>query len=218
MHQASRANYRSGDHVCTLYTSREEQISTAIDFIRDGLARGERCLYVSCEQTPDEFREELRRAGVDVDTEEARGALEVIAKAEGHLKGGGFDAARMIEMIGTALSDALAAGFTGLRGAGDMTWLLDDAPGSHELLAYEALLNYFCANRPVVLMCQYSREKLPPRILDSCLATHPHVRVGTPRLLRNPFYEIPDRAMIRSRDGAGIHDKLAQIDAMSAAS
>ncbi|HKC57658.1 MAG TPA: MEDS domain-containing protein [Vicinamibacterales bacterium] len=218
MRRPSRADYRNGDHVCTLFGSRGEQIGAAVEFIRGGLARGERCLYICCEQTPEEFREELRRAGIDADAEEARNALEVITKAEGHLKGGAFDAARMIEMLAATLSDALATGFTGLRGAGDMTWLLDQAPGSHELLAYEALLNYFCANRPVVLLCQYSRAKLSPKILESCLATHPHVRVETLRLLRNPFYEEPEHAMIRSRDGARIHDKLAQIDALSSAS
>jgi MEDS: MEthanogen/methylotroph, DcmR Sensory domain len=218
MHQSSRADYREGDHVCTLFSTRREQISAAAEFIRGGLARGERCLYICCEQTPDEFRDELRNAGIEVDAEEARGALELITKAEGHLKGGSFDAARMIEMLASALSEALATGFNGLRGAGDMTWLLDRAPGSHELLAYESLLNFFCANRPVVLLCQYSREKLSPKILDSCLATHPRVRVEAPRLLRNPFYELPERAMMRSRDGARIHDKLAQIDALSAAS
>jgi len=213
----SRTAYREGDHVCTLFTTRREQIGAAAEFIRGGLALGQRCLYICCEQTPDEFREELRDASIDVDAEETRGALEVITKAEGHLKGGSFDAARMIEMLAEELSDALATGFTGLRGAGDMTWLLDQAPGSHELLAYEALLNYFCANRPVVLLCQYSREKLSPKILESGLVTHPHVRVE-PRLLRNPFYEVPEQAMIRPRDGARIHDKLARLDALSAAS
>jgi hypothetical protein len=218
MRRPSQARYRYGDHVCTLYGSRAEQLGAAIEFVRGGLAGGERCLYVCCEQTPDEFREELRRAGIDADAEEARNALELITKHEGHLEGGAFDAARMIEMLAAALSEALATGFNGLRGAGDMTWLLDRAPGSHELLAYEALLNYFCANRPVILLCQYSREKLPPKILESCLATHPQVRVEAPRLLRNPFYEEPEQAMLRSRDGARIHDKLAQIDALSAAS
>src|SRR6185295_11380589 len=197
MRRPSQARYQYGDHVCTLYGSRAEQLGAAIEFVRGGLAGGERCLYVCCEQTPDEFREELRRAGIDADAEEARNALELIT---------------------AALSEALATGFNGLRGAGDMTWLLDRAPGSHELLAYEALLNYFCANRPVILLCQYSREKLPPKILESCLATHPQVRVEAPRLLRNPFYEEPEQAMLRSRDGARIHDKLAQIDALSAAS
>lgn len=214
MPHPSRADYRNGDHVCTLCTSRREQISAAVEFIRGGLARGERCLYICCEQTPPEFREELRCAGIDVDAEESRGALELFAKAEGHLKGGAFDAARMIEMLGAALSDALAMGFAGLRGAGDMAWLLDDAPGSNELLAYEALLNYFCANRPVALLCQYSRAKLPPRILDGCLATHPRIRTQTTGLFRNPFFELPEHAMVRWRDGIGINDKLAQIDAL----
>src|SRR6185295_18187608 len=191
MRRPSQARYQYGDHVCTLYGSRAEQLGAAIEFVR---------------------------AGIDADAEEARNALELITKHEGHLEGGAFDAARMIEMLAAALSEALATGFNGLRGAGDMTWLLDRAPGSHELLAYEALLNYFCANRPVILLCQYSREKLPPKILESCLATHPQVRVEAPRLLRNPFYEEPEQAMLRSRDGARIHDKLAQIDALSAAS
>jgi hypothetical protein len=214
MPHPSRADYRNGDHVCTLFTSRREQLNAAVEFIRGGLARGERCLYICCEQAPEEFRDELRCAGIDVDAEEARGALELLTKAEGHLKDGSFDAARTIEMLGAALSDALAMGFTGLRGAGDMTWLLDDAPGSNELLAYEALLNYFCANRPVVLLCQYSRAKLPPKILDSCLATHPHIRTKAPGLLRNPFFELPEHAMVRWRDGAAVRDKLAQIDAL----
>ncbi len=214
MPRAQRTEYRQGDHVCTLFASRREQIDAAVEFIAGGLAHGDRCLYVCCEQTPEAFRGELRAAGIDVEAEEARGALELVTKAEAHLSGGSFDAARMIEMLASALSDALASGFTGLRGAGDMTWLLDGAPGSHELLAYEALLNYYCANRPVVLLCQYNRDKLPPKILDSCLATHPHIRVDAPGLHRNPFYELPDHAMVRARDGAGIDGKLAQIDAL----
>lgn len=211
MHRGPRADYRHGDHVCTLYRSRDEQIAAAVEFIRVGLARGEQCTYSCCDQTLDEFREELRRAGVEPELEEARGALKLVATA--HLEGGNFDAARMIEWVSAALSNALNDGFTGMRGAGDMTWLLDGAPGSHELLAYEALLNYFCANRPVSLLCQYNREKLPAKVLDASLATHPHICKPS-GLHDNPFYESPDAAMIRSRQGAEILHKLAQIDAL----
>ncbi|HXD17666.1 MAG TPA: MEDS domain-containing protein [Vicinamibacterales bacterium] len=215
MRRSARVDYRHGHHVCTLSTSRAEHVRAAVEFIQAGLARGEQCGYACWEQTPEQFREELSRAGVDVEAEEARGALAVIGRDQGHLAGGAFDAARTIERIEAALSDALNAGFSGLCGAGDMTWLLDGVPGSHELLAYEALLNYFCSNRPLVLLCQYSRDKLPARIIDSCLATHPYVLAGTAGLLRNPFYEMPERAMIRSRDGAGIGEKLTRLDALS---
>jgi len=58
---------QQGDHVCTLYSNRDEQLAAAIDYIRGGLERGERCLYVCCEHSPDEFRAGLRAAGIDVE-------------------------------------------------------------------------------------------------------------------------------------------------------
>ena len=52
------------------------------------------------------------------------------------------------------------------------------------------------------------------RAITQRLALHPHIRIDAPALVRNPFYESPERAMIRWRDGADIDDKLAQIDAL----
>ena len=218
MHRSPRLVYQQGDHVCTLFSSREEQVNAAIDYIRGGLARGERCLYVCGEQTPDEFRAGLRNADIDTHAEEKRGALILITKREGHLKGGSFKASRMIDMLTRAVADALKAGFAGLCAAGDMTWLLDEAPGSHEIVEYEALLNHFYSNNRALGLCQYNRNRLPAKILDTCLATHRHIRIQGAMILENPFYELPEDAMTIPRDGDGVDDKIAQIDAMSAAS
>lgn len=211
MDRSPRIVYQQGDHVCTLFSSREEQVNAAIDFIRGGLSRGERCLYVCGEQTPDEFRAELRRAGIDISAEEKRGALVLITKREGHLKGGSFKASRMIEMLNRAVADALKAGFAGLCAAGDMTWLLDDAPGSHEIVEFEALLNHFYSSNQALGLCQYNRNRLPPKVLDTCLATHRHIRVEGPMILENPFYELPEDAMTIPRNGEGVEDKIAQL-------
>ncbi len=216
--RSPRLVYQQGDHVCTLFSSREEQVNAAIDYIRGGLARGERCLYVCGEQTPDEFRAELRDAGIETDVEEKRGALILITKREGHLKGGSFNASRMIDMLTAAVADALKAGFAGLCAAGDMTWLLDEAPGSHEIVEYEALLNHFYSSNQALGLCQYNRNRLQAKVLDTCLATHRHIRVEGPMILENPFYELPEDAMTIPRDGDGVEDKIAQIDAMSVAS
>jgi hypothetical protein len=85
-----RLSYKEGDHVCTLFASPEEQLQAAVEYIRGGLARGERCLYVCCEHPPEYFRAQLKKAGIDVQAEEARGALVLLTKYEGHLKGGSF--------------------------------------------------------------------------------------------------------------------------------
>ena len=217
MDRSSRNVYQQGDHVCTLFSSREEQVNAAVDYIRGGLSRGERCLYVCGEQTPDEFRAELRGASIDPAAEEKRGALLLITKRE-HLKGGSFKASRMIETLAGAVADALKAGFAGLCAAGDMTWLLDEAPGSREIVEYEALLNHFYASNQALGLCQYNRNRLPAKFLDTCLATHRHIRVAGPMLLENPFYELPEDAMTIPRDGEGVDEKIAQLGAMSAAS
>lgn len=208
MTSSPRVQYHQGDHVCALYSSRDEQLAAAIEYIRGGLARGERCLYVVCEHSPDEFRDGLRAAGIDVDAEEARGALLLLTKREGHLNGGRFDPDKMITMLHAAVKDALDAGFAGLCAAGDMSWLLDEAEGSERIAEYEARLNAFYPSSRALGLCLYNRTKLPPSTLDHGLATHPHVRIDGDVLLENPFYEDPEKAAWRQWDAAGIARKL----------
>lgn len=192
-----RLVYQQGDHICTIYTSAEEQLAAAIEYVKAGLQRGERCLYVCGEHTPEQFHAALETAGVDVKKEEKRGALVLITKHEGHLQGGCFDANRMIHLLDQAVNDALAAGFNGLCAAGDMGWVLDQAPGTEHLAEYESRLNDFYANHRALGLCQYSRN-LPEHILDHCIATHPVIRIDGPIALENPFYEPPRRAIGRA--------------------
>ncbi len=212
MSQGPRVVYQQGDHVCTLFSSPEEQLSAAIEYIQQGLNRHERCLYVCGEQTPDEFRAALTAAGVDTAQEEAKGALILLTKETGHLEGGSFSPSRMISMLRNALEDALKNGFEGLCAAGDMTWLLDDAPGTEQIAEYEALLNHFYRHNRALGLCQYNRRRLPAATLDHGLATHPTVRIAGPILLTNPFYELPELAQSRVANADGV---AARIDAVT---
>ena len=212
INRTPRVVYQHGDHACTLYNSEEERLSAAIQFIRDGLAWHERCVYVCCEQEANDFRAALQGAGIDVAAEEARGAVVLLTKGDAHLKGGTFDPARMITMVSAAVQEALNSGFAGLRAAGDMTWLLDQAPGSERLTEYEALLNQWCRHNPVVLLCQYNRRALPAGTLDHCLATHPWVRMDGPILLSNPFYEPLETAIGRIAAPGDVERKLGHLE------
>lgn len=211
MSESPRIVYHQGDHVCALYTTPEEQLAAAIEYIRGGLERGERCLYVCCEHAIPAFRMALRDAGIDVDSEEKLGALILITKEDGHLKGGSFDPDRMITMLHAAVEDALTAGFAGLCAAGDMSWVLDGAPGTERLAEYEARLNAFYKNNRALGLCQYSRTKMPPESLDHGIATHRYVRMEGPILLENPFYEPPEQAAIRTAQPAALDNKIRSI-------
>jgi hypothetical protein len=210
--------YQQGDHVCMLYTTREEQLAAAVAYIRGGLGRGERCLYVVGEHTPDEFRAGLREAGIEVDGEEARGAFLLLTKHDGHLKGGSFAPDKVINLLHGAVKDALDAGFAGLRAACDMSWLLDQADGSDRIAEYEARLNHFYPSSRSLVLCLYNRARLPAATLDHGLATHPHVRVdGNLLLLDNPFYEPPSQAAFRKSDGSALQKKIEWFKAALAA-
>jgi DcmR-like sensory protein len=217
METTPRATYQQGDHVCTLYSTREEQIAAAIEYVRGGLGRGERCLYVCGEHSPDEFRAALAAAGIDAAAEEKRGALLLITKHEGHLKTGAFDPYAMIAMLRTAVADALNAGFQGLCAAGDMNWVLDEAEGTGQLREYEKLLNDFYPNQRALGLCQYNRRTFPARFLDDCMATHPHVRVEGPLLLTNPFYGLPAGALSGEKGSEEIERRVRHLRVVNAA-
>ncbi len=212
MAQSRRIVYQQGDHVCTLFSSPEEQLTAAIEYIKGGLARGERCLYVCGEHSVREFTAALRSAGINVTAEEKRGALVIVTKESAHLKGGSFDPDKMISLLHVALKDALDSGFAGLCAAGDMSWVLDGAPGSERLAEYEARLNDFYQSNKALGLCQYNRNTLPSNVLDHCMATHAYVRIEGPILLENPFYEAPATAMHRTAASDDlVQGKLRQL-------
>ena len=204
-------DYHQGDHVCAFYSSRAEQLEAAVEFIKAGLLHCERCIYVCCEHEAGDLRTALRRAGVHVETEEQRTALIILKKGEAHLAGGSFHPARMIDQLEAATRDALAAGFEGLCVSGDMSWLLDEAPGSDKLVQYEAQLNEFFQSHRALGLCLYDRRTLPPEVLDHSLATHAAVRANGARLVPNPFYERSDQAMFRSPRADRVQERIDQI-------
>lgn len=211
-----RLVYQQGDHICTLYNSPEEQLQAAVEYLKAGLGRGEQCLYVCSEHTPDELRKALQAAGVNVKNEEARSALSLVTKSEAHLKDGHFNAGNMISFLHQAVKDALDAGFNGLCAAGDMGWVKDGAAGTEELAEYESRLNEFYANNRALGLCQYNRKSLPPQFLDHCIATHRFVRIEGPIALENPFYEEPGRAIGRkAASGSEIQRKIHTIFAQT---
>jgi hypothetical protein len=213
MSSSPRIVYHQGDHVCTLFTTPAEQLEAAVEYINAGLSRGERCLYVCCEHDLPEFGRALEKAGISVELEQQRGALVLLTKEDGHLKGGSFDPDRMISLLHAAVKDALAAGFAGLCAAGDMSWLLDEAPGSERFIEYEARLNDFYKSNRALGLCQYNRNKLPDAALDHGIATHRYIRMEGPIMLENPFYEPPEQAAKRKAYPDDGRRKLRSLEA-----
>lgn len=201
--------YRQGDHICLLYDSPAEQLAVAVDYIADGLARNERCLYsVTTQAGLDEFSRALTAAGIDAPAAVRERRLLLLTKDAAHLRPGYFDAEAMLHQLSALVEDALNDGYAGLRTCGDMSWLLDEAPGSEQIIDYEGLLNAFFRSVRATGMCQYDATRIPEGLLHHALATHPSC-VADNRHRANPFFiESADA----SRPGAAtIRAKMATL-------
>ena len=180
--------FKQGEHICLVYDTLDEQRSAAARYLSDGLRRGERCLYVAESRAAlEQFRISLRNEGIDTEAAAGSGALIEKTSHEVHLLDGTFDCERMLAVLNEAVETALNDGFQGLRACGDMSWLLDDAPGSDQVVAYEALLNQFFQGVRAAGMCLYDRQRLPVEMIDHAFATHSTAIVNGQHEV-NPFY------------------------------
>ncbi len=76
-------------HLCSIYETPEEHFAVAVPFIKIGLDRGEKCIYIADDGT--EARVALDGAGVDVERAIATGQLTLEKKESAYLKHGSFD-------------------------------------------------------------------------------------------------------------------------------
>ena len=200
------------DHLCLIYETRAEQFAAVVPFIRIGLERGERCIYIVDDNTAQAVLTALRAGGVDTDAALASGALIIAAKQDAYLKRGYFDPDWMIQFLAQATAEARAAGYAALRATGEMTWVLGGDPGVERLIEYEAELNFFFSEHDALAICQYNRRRFSPAIILDVIRTHPLVIYGG-WVCRNPYYIPPDELLGSREDERAIARMLASLRA-----
>lgn len=182
---------QQGDHLCLIYEKDPaEQMPVLIPFIKQGLATGDRCIYIADDHTVDEVAHALKESGVDVDKERERSALLLWTREEWR-QPGELDSEKKALQVGEFVNAALAAGFQGIRFAVEMTWTLGPDIGPERLKHWEATINrIFVPGFPGRIICQYSRRRLAPSVVDTCFSTHPLAIIGH-QIYPNLFYEAP---------------------------
>lgn len=178
-----------GDHLCSIYETEEEHRAVLTPFLRQGLERREKVLYITDAPTAESILDYLRDNGIDVEPYLASGQLAILTSDHAYTRGGVFDPDAMIALLGAETERALAEGYAALRVTGEMSWALQDLPGSERLIEYEAKLNEFFPDSKCLAMCQYDRRDFDPQVLLEVLRTHPIAVIGTE--VCDNFYYIP---------------------------
>jgi DNA-binding response OmpR family regulator/signal transduction histidine kinase len=182
-------NLGPGDHLCCLYETEEEHRAVLTPFLRQGLERGEKVLYIVDARTAETVLGYLRDDGLDPESYLASGQLTILTADDAYLKEGVFDPEGMIALLRVETEQALGEGYAALRVTGEMSWALRELPGSERLIEYEAKLNEFFPGSKCLAICQYDRRAFDPELLLDVLSTHPAAVVGAE--VYDNFYYMP---------------------------
>jgi diguanylate cyclase len=155
-----------GLHLCQPYVDRAEFVAAAVEFLAEGLLRGERLLYVAevvdaGDLAPLGDVEALLRAGV----------LATHATRELYAPGASIDPGTQVATYRRLTAEAVADGFAGLRVVADATALVAGTEDRAAFLRYEQLVDEVMRTSPLHALCGYDRRVLAGD-LDAFLAAH----------------------------------------------
>lgn len=197
------------DHLCMICETQEEQLSAAVPFIKIGLERGEKCIYIADATTAAALMDVMREKGINVDFAVRQGRL-TITNGDIYPYHDGFDPDRMIEWWEEAASTAESAGFSALRVAGEMTCVTGLDPRPERPTEYEAKLNQFVLDHDALAICQYDRRLFPPEVILNILRTHPVVIYGG-CVCENPYDVTPEEFLSPRNPEREIQRMLARM-------
>jgi PAS domain S-box-containing protein len=184
-----------GDHLCILYRTEKEHSHVFTEFLRQGLERNEKTLYIIDAHSADTILEYLKSDGIDVEEYVTEGQIIILTADESYTKNGIFDPDKMIQVLSQETEQALKEGYSALRVTGEMSWALRNLPGSERLIEYENKLNEFFPTARCLAICQYNMQKFEADILLQVLHTHPFAIIDAE--IYDNFYYIPPEELVK---------------------
>ena len=196
-----------GDHAALIYRTRAEQFLTTAPFIRSGLERNERCLYIAHDNSIPLVLERFSRFGIDVSAAQEERALVVVTKKETYQKHGIFEPEKMVAELRAEVATTLRMGFSGLRATGEMAWALDTPEALGRLTEYEGILQKEFSSH-LTGLCQYDETRFSSLMLSDMIRIHPKL-VLRGGVISNPFLESPERVLTGSLPRVSVDDVVA---------
>jgi signal transduction histidine kinase len=160
-----------GSHIGQFYWDQHDLLETLVPFFATGLQQLERCIWV-CSQPlcAAAARSALDQLVPDLSERERIGQMSIFDHDEWYLARGHLSPAQIIQGWLDAESEALAAGYRGLRINGNTFWL---APDQWEAFAdYEAGAHAAFRDRKIVALCSYPLSKCDSHQVVDVLHNH----------------------------------------------
>jgi anti-anti-sigma regulatory factor len=166
------AGVAHADHVCWIAEDDAAFADAAVRFLDEGLAAGQRLLWVG-----DGAGDRLRRSSgplAQVDDLLARGTLRLLSVSDAYAGSGAFSPEEQLAFYDGETRRALDDGYRGFRAVAEVTPLAADPGRRDEFLRWEHLADDYVASNPALtVMCGYRSDQLPGEVLSDAAALHP---------------------------------------------
>jgi len=181
-------------HLCAFFHSEDEEFRTLLPFMRDGLAAGEKVVYLVNARKIEEHRTRLADGGIGVEAFEKNGQLEVIGWPPSIPDLSAFEQTLAPQMVDHLLTAGKSEGYRRTRIVGDMDWASENQIRDGDLVALEARLDAVYARHDAWVICAYDLSRFSGVAVLDVMRTHPAVLIGGV-IQHNPFY-IPPLQML----------------------
>jgi hypothetical protein len=165
---------RPGEHACLRFTRREDGDRLVAAFVRDGLRRGHKVVYLVDREPVDDCVAWLSSAVTDAGPAIGRGQLVVRRMTETYMpEGEDFDAEAQIGRWRLEHRQALSEGYAGLSATGEGTWALTGLGADCDGLAeFEDGMNRIFDDDTITCLCQYDHGRFDPGTLSAVAESH----------------------------------------------
>lgn len=164
---------RLGEHACCHLGRAEDRRRVASAFVRDGVRRGHKVIYLADGAPAGAFVDELAALDPEVGTALDSGRLELRSALAAYLPDGRFDGDRMLAAVRSDTAAAQAAGFPALSITGEIAWARPGVPGVVEgLPEYERRLDAELPRDALAVLCQYDHAACDGAVLAEMGAVH----------------------------------------------
>jgi PAS domain-containing protein len=186
VHPKSLRSIDLHDHVAIIYESQQKKVEVLAELCRIGLERNERCILATVEGK--DIATHLRRAGLDVDSATARGALIIDDVNDIPMSGKQFDPQMMLSKFEQAAATALENGFSGLRAIGSSfgSSTFGNTISLHEL---GSELERLTSEKKVILIGLFDLNVQEPEVIINAILSHPIIVLRG--IVCNNFFYIP---------------------------
>jgi len=193
--------YPQGSHICYLYNDEEERKRIVSAYLRSGLERHESVSYFPDVLSADMPEHALNQLGIAALAQEQPNQYQVSTAVQTYCPDGQFDPERLVDRLRNLYRQSIAAGFSGARISGEMSWALRGIPGSERLIRYESMLNKMVADEPLTMICQFDTSKFDGATIFEILNVHPAMIVRG-QVINNPDYVPPEEYLKNHVHGA----------------